>query len=149
MDNGKTYQQIVGVVARNSTLIVMVIESAVTERFKKTAQRQIAFAQPNIIWVEPISHSDAVASCAIDADEDQFTMLQGDIISTEAAFLMGERIVGSSMFGVLSARGCRKHTKQRSPAALRPPGRLQNGNLIIPSRLVVAGIVPLSGASHL
>ena len=82
MDNGKTYQQIVGVVARNSTLIV--IESAVTERFKKTAQRQIAFAQPNIIWVEPISHSDAVASCAIDADEDQFTMLQGDIISTEA-----------------------------------------------------------------
>ena len=52
------------------------IESAVAEHFKKTAQRQIAFAQPNIICVEPISFSDAVASGAINADEDQFTMLQ-------------------------------------------------------------------------
>ena len=80
-----------------------VIESAVTERFKKTAQRQIAFAQPNIICVEPISYSDAVASGAINADEDQFTMLQGDIVSTEAAYLMRERIVGSPMFAVLNS----------------------------------------------
>ena len=80
-----------------------VIESAVTERFKKTAQRQIAFAQPNIICVEPITYSDAVASGAINADEDKFTMLQGDIVSTEAAYLMGERIVGSPMFAVLNS----------------------------------------------
>lgn len=71
------------------------MSSAVAERFKKTAQRQIAFAQPNIICVEPISYSGALASGAIKADEDQFTMLQGDIVSTEAAYLMGERIVGS------------------------------------------------------
>ena len=81
----------------------LIIESAVTERFKKTAQKQIAFAQPNIICVEPISYSDAVASGAIDADEDQFTMLQGDIVSTEAAYLMGERIVGSPVFAVLNS----------------------------------------------
>ena len=80
-----------------------VIQSAVTEQFKKTVQRQIAFAQPNIICVEPISYSDAVASGAINADEDQFTMLQGDIVSTEAAYLMGERIVGSPMFAVLNS----------------------------------------------
>ena len=80
-----------------------VIESAVTERFKKTAQRQIAFAQPNTICVEPISYSDAVASGAINADEDQFTTLQGDIVSTEAAYLMGGRIVGSPMFAVLNS----------------------------------------------
>ncbi len=80
-----------------------VIESVVAEHFKKTAQRQIAFAQPNIICVEPISYADAVASGVIDADEDQFTMLQGDIVSTEAAYLMGERIVGSPMFAVLNS----------------------------------------------
>lgn len=81
----------------------LIVESAVAERFKKTAQRQIAFAQPNIICVEPISYSGALASGAIKADEDQFTMLQGDIVSTEAAYLMGERIVGSSMFAVLNS----------------------------------------------
>ena len=81
----------------------LAIESAVTGRFKKTAQRQIAFAQPNMICVEPISHSDAVACGAIDALEDAFTMLQGDIVSTEAAYLMGERIAGNPMFAVLNA----------------------------------------------
>ena len=48
-------------------------------------------------------YSDAVASGAINADEDKFTMLQGDIVSTEAAYLMGERIVGSPMFAVLNS----------------------------------------------
>jgi len=96
----------------------LIVESAVAERFKKTVQRQIAFAQPNIICVEPISYSGALASGAlasgalasgalasgaIKADEDQFTMLQGDIVSTEAAYLMGERIVGSPMFAVLNS----------------------------------------------
>ena len=81
----------------------LIVESAVAERFKKTAQRQIAFAQPNIICVEPISYSGALACGAIKSDEDQFTMLQGDIVSTEAAYLMGERIVGSSMFAVLNS----------------------------------------------
>lgn len=81
----------------------LVVESAVAERFKKTAQRQIAFAQPNIICVEPISHSDALTSGAISADEDQFTMLQGDIVTTEAAYLMGERIVGRPLFAVLNS----------------------------------------------
>ncbi len=81
----------------------LIIESAVAERFKKTAQRQIAFAQPNIICVEPISYSDGGTSGAINADEDQFTMLQGDIVSTEAAYLMGERIGGSPMFAVLNS----------------------------------------------
>ena len=81
----------------------LVVESAVAERFKKTAQRQIAFAQPDIICVEPISYSDALASGAINADEDRFTMLQGDIVTTEAAYLMGERIVGTPLFAVLNS----------------------------------------------
>lgn len=79
------------------------IKSAVAERFKKTSQRQIAFAQPNAICVEPILYSDAVASGSIGADEDEFTILQGDIISTEAAYLMGERILGNPIFAVLNA----------------------------------------------
>lgn len=79
-----------------------VIESAVTGQFK-TAQPQIAFAQPDVICVEPIFYSDAIACGAINADEDQFTMLQGDIVSTEAAYLMGERIIGAPMFAVLNS----------------------------------------------
>ena len=79
-----------------------VIESAVAQRFRKTAQRQVAFAQPNTICVVPISFADAVTSGAIGADEDEFTMLQGDIVSTEAAYLMGERIVGKPMIAVLN-----------------------------------------------
>lgn len=81
----------------------LAIETAVTQRFKKTAQRQLAFAQPNVICVEPIFHSDALASGAIQADEDPFTLLQGDILSTEAAYLMGQRIVGNPMFAVLNS----------------------------------------------
>ena len=73
------------------------------QRFRKTAQRQVAFAQPNTICVVPISFADAVTSGAIGADEDEFTMLQGDIVSTEAAYVMGERIVGKPMFAVLNA----------------------------------------------
>lgn len=81
----------------------LAIESAVAERFKKTAHRQVAFAQPDIICVEPIAYSDAVASGAVNGGEDQFTLLQGDIVSTEAAYLMGERLVGSPMFAVLNS----------------------------------------------
>lgn len=81
----------------------LAIETAVTQRFKKTAQRQFAFAQPNLICVNPVFHSDAVSSGAITADEDPFTLLQGDIVSTEAAYLMGVRIVGSPIFAVLNS----------------------------------------------
>ena len=81
----------------------LAIEAAVTQRFKKTAQRQLAFAQPKLICVDPILHSDAVASGPITTDEDPFTLLQGDIVSTEAAYLMGQRIVASSMFAVLNS----------------------------------------------
>jgi hypothetical protein len=37
------------------------------------------------------------ASGAIQADEDQFTLLQGDIVSTEAAYLLGQRITRSAI----------------------------------------------------
>lgn len=80
-----------------------VIESAVAERFKKTAQRQLAFAQPGAICIEPLVHADAFAAGAIAADDDEFALLQGDIVSTEAAYFLGERIVGSPMFAVLNA----------------------------------------------
>jgi len=40
---------------------------------------------------------------AIGADEDRFQVLQGDIISTESAYFLGERITGSPLFAVLSS----------------------------------------------
>ena len=45
----------------------------------------------------------ALAAGAINADEDEFTILQGYIVSTDAAYLMGERMVGNTMFAVLNA----------------------------------------------
>lgn len=108
-DSPDTYQEFfAGLEQQLATLshtdeATLAIETAVTQRFKKTAQRQLAFAQPNSICVEPIFYSDALASGAIQADEDQFTLLQGDIVSTEAAYLMGQRIIGNPMFAVLNS----------------------------------------------
>lgn len=79
------------------------IASMVAERFKKTAQRQIAFAQPGAICVEPIVYEDALAAGKIKGDEDRFAVLQGDIVTTEAAYFMGERVVGGVIFAVLNA----------------------------------------------
>ena len=82
---------------------VDVIEAAVSTRFKKTAQRQICFAQPGVICVEPIVYEDAVAAGKIGADDDRFALLQGDVITTQAAYLMGNRIIAEPLFAVLNA----------------------------------------------
>ncbi|MEO8661459.1 MAG: hypothetical protein ABI693_23520 [Bryobacteraceae bacterium] len=80
-----------------------IIETAVAERFKKTAQRQIAFAEPGAICIQPIVYEDALATGAIDASEDWFVLLQGDVVTTQSAYWMGNRLVGEPLFAVLSA----------------------------------------------
>ena len=82
---------------------VNVIESAVSERFKKTAQRQIAFAQPGSICLEPIMYEDALADGRIAADEDRFFVLQADVITTESSYFFGERRTGTPLFAVLNS----------------------------------------------
>lgn len=70
------------------------IEESVGRAFKKTAQRQLAFSHAGAIVRPPIRCEDALASGILDANEDPFVMLQGDIVTTESAFFMGERISG-------------------------------------------------------
>ena len=67
---------------------VRVIESTVSARFKKTAHRQVAFAFPGGICVDPIVYEDAVVAGKIAFDEDHFSVLQGDAVSTETAYFM-------------------------------------------------------------
>jgi hypothetical protein len=79
------------------------IETAVTSRFKKTSQRQIAFATPGVITVEPVGYDGVVAAGKIPPSEDRFFVLQGDIVETEAAYFMGDRVTGRPLFTVLNS----------------------------------------------
>lgn len=82
---------------------IRVIESLVNSRLKKTSQKQVAFANPGAICIDPITYEKAVAAAAISSNEDHFSVLQGDIISTDSAYFMGERIVGGALFAVLNS----------------------------------------------
>ena len=44
---------------------------------------------------EPIIYQDVLAQGLIESDEDPFILLQGDIVTTDAAYFMGERLTGT------------------------------------------------------
>lgn len=46
---------------------------------------------------------DETAALGFDTPDDQFTVLQGDIVQTEAAYFYGERIAGMPKFAVLNS----------------------------------------------
>jgi hypothetical protein len=66
------------------------------ESLGKTNQRQIVFGQEGALLRTPILHSEALQRGVILADADPFYMLQGDIVRTNAAYFMGERILGQN-----------------------------------------------------
>jgi hypothetical protein len=61
----------------------------------KTKARQKLFNAPGTLVRHPILYQDALERQLISPDDDAFTLLQGDIVSTEAAYFLGERIVGA------------------------------------------------------
>jgi hypothetical protein len=68
---------------------------AFAERLKNTRSRQQIFNMPGaLLSISPIDHADALARGLIPAEEDAFVVLQGDVIATEAAYHMGQRLVG-------------------------------------------------------
>jgi hypothetical protein len=87
----------------HTDVAVKTIEAAMNERFKKTSQRQMAFATPGVVTVEPILYEEVLAEGKIVASEDRFFVLQGDVVETEAAYFMGERVTGSALFAVLNS----------------------------------------------
>ena len=94
-------------------------EEAVSRTFKKTAQRQLAFSHPGAIVVPPIRYTEALASGVLDTSEDRFVILQGDIVTTESAFFMGERISREPLFCVLNST-CDLVPDRREYASLLP-----------------------------
>jgi hypothetical protein len=56
----------------------------------------------NAILRKPIEYGET-AALGFDTPDDQFTVLQGDIVQTESAYFYGERIAGMPKFAVLNS----------------------------------------------
>lgn len=82
----------------------------------KTNQRQAVFNAKGALVREPIIYQDVLDRGLIDVDEDPFTLLQGDIVSTDTAYFLGERITGVK-FAVATST-CDLISNRRQYAAL-------------------------------
>jgi hypothetical protein len=95
---------------------------------KKTKQRQEVFNAPGALILPPIRYEEAMKRNLVPAEEDAFALLQGDIIATEAAYFMGERLVGLRL--LVANATCDLVPGRRNYAALLPvqpiyPGQTQ------------------------
>lgn len=61
----------------------------------KTKARQKVFNAAGALLRLPILYQEVVQRQLISSDEDAFTLLQGDIVRTDAAYFLGERITGA------------------------------------------------------
>lgn len=82
----------------------------------KTSHRLNVFNAEGALVRKPIVYQDVLERGLIDANEDPFTFIQGDIISTDAAYFLGERITGTN-FTVASST-CDLVPNRREYAAL-------------------------------
>lgn len=57
-------------------------------------ERQIIFSAKGSLIIEPIIYENMVLRGLIEENEDPFTLLQGDIVRTDLAYLTGERLKG-------------------------------------------------------
>lgn len=67
-----------------------------------TKERLALFNQPNAIIRRPIEPEHA-AQLGFNTPDDEFVLLQGDIVTTDAAYFFGERIVGNPKYAVLNS----------------------------------------------
>jgi hypothetical protein len=59
----------------------------------KTQNKQVLFGLNGVLLREPpITYQEVIEKGIISQDEDPFSLLQGDIISTDAAYFFGERM---------------------------------------------------------
>jgi hypothetical protein len=86
------------------------------DRLGKTKHRQKIFGVEGAIVRRPIDYQDMLVRGAIGSDEDPFTLLQGDIVSTDAAYFLGERITDTK-FAIASST-CDLIPSRRQYAAL-------------------------------
>ncbi|MEB3215442.1 MAG: hypothetical protein VKN72_04155 [Nostocales cyanobacterium 94392] len=86
------------------------------EQLGKTKHRQQIFNAPGALVQTPLEYDAAVASGVIDATEDRFGLLQGDIVSTDAGYLLGARLTGMKF--VIASSTCDLVPGRRQYAAL-------------------------------
>jgi hypothetical protein len=82
----------------------------------KTKQRQQVFNAPGALVRTPLDYDEALASGTIAPTEDRFSFLQGDIVSTDAAYLLGNRLTGMKF--VIASATCDLVPARREYAAL-------------------------------
>lgn len=87
-----------------------------TASLGNTRTRLAAFNVTNGLVRRPIEAEETVA-LGFDQDEDQFALLQGDLVTTESAYFMGERVANSPKYIVLNS-SCDLIPNRRNFAAL-------------------------------
>lgn len=65
------------------------------KKIGKTKARQKLFNANGALVRSPIEYQDLIEQGLIPPEEDSFALLQGDIISSDAAYFLGERITGT------------------------------------------------------
>ena len=90
---------------------------AFSASLKKTAARQLVFNPPGSLIREPIGYHEAINVGRIPETEDEFSLLQGDLVTTEAAYFLGERITGQPKF-IIANSSCDLIAGRRQYAAL-------------------------------
>jgi hypothetical protein len=68
---------------------------AFAQSLGKTNARQQIFNTPGALVRSPILYKEVLQRQLIRPEDDVFALLQGDIVSTEAAYFLGERLVGT------------------------------------------------------
>lgn len=88
------------------------------ESLGKTKHRQRVLNKKGALVRTPIEYQYALNCGVISSEEDEFSLLQGDIISTEAAYLMGERLTGHQNKFAIASSTCDLVPERRQYATL-------------------------------
>lgn len=71
---------------------VLTIIQNFADRLGKTKDRQKVFGAEGALVHQPLEYRDVLATGLVREDEDAFALLQGDIVSSDAAYFLGERL---------------------------------------------------------
>lgn len=77
----------------HDTQALEIIQSFV-QSVGKTKARQELFNANGALVRSPIDYQDLRSSGLISAEEDAFSLLQGDIVASDSAYFLGERLIG-------------------------------------------------------
>jgi hypothetical protein len=103
------------------------------ERMRDSRERLNVFNASGAIVRAPIL-SEETKACGFNEPDDDFTFLQGDVISTESAYFLGERVTNSPKYVVLSS-SCDLIPDRRKYAALLRIKEIREGEADVSAKL--------------